>query len=516
MWNRKELKKNGKKNLKKNYWRIVGICLLIMFIANGMRVTSYVDNTVRHFVGNRIHLPSNAQIMNDWYMSFRRMNFPNDGEVIETFGEVYTPRKGAFAYVYNRITEEKSVVYGIVNAMDDIVLKDRLSQGLVILLGVLLLLMFLAFISNILRVGQHRFLLENRCYSQCRAGRLLFIWRVKRWKKTVLTTFKQSFFVFLWDLTIIGGLIKRYSYKMIPYILAENPDIDHRQAFSLSRQMMNGNKWKAFVLDLSFLGWEVLDIFTLGFLRYLWIAPYKETVYTELYVALRAVAKERSYAYADLLQDERLYIDTGLEEYPVEEHPLYNPNTKKWIKTDYHREYSVTSLILIFFSFAIIGWLWEVSLHLFGDGVFVNRGFFHGPWLPIYGTGGVLIIVLLKRFAENPLVTFLMSVLVCGVVEYFIGWFLWEFKQMYWWNYTGYFMNLHGRICAEGLLIFGLGGCVFIYLAAPFFDEVFKKIPKKIAVVVCVVLLTVFAVDTVYSMVHPNSGAGITDYDPHH
>ena len=72
----------------------------------------------------------------------------------------------------------------------------------------------------------------------------------------------------------------------------------------------------------------------------------------------------------------------------------------------YHHNHqpSVTwsSLVLIFFTFSVIGWLWEVSLHLFGDGVFVNRGFFHGPWLPIYGTGGILVIVLLKRFAKKP------------------------------------------------------------------------------------------------------------------
>lgn len=204
-----------------------------------------------------------------------------------------------------------------------------------------------------------------------------------------------------------------------------------------------------------------------------------------------------------------------MEDYPVENYPLYNPDTKKWIKLDYHRTYSWCSVILIFFAFSMIGWLWEVSLHLFGDGVFVNRGFFHGPWLPIYGTGGVLVILLLKRFVDKPLVTFFLTVVVCGVVEYFVALFLWEFKQMYWWNYTGYFLNLHGRICAEGLLVFGLGGCVFIYIVAPFFDEIFKKIPRKIAIILCVVLLTAFAADTVYSMIKPNSGAGITDYENH-
>ena len=121
----------------------------------------------------------------------------------------------------------------------------------------------------------------------------------------------------------------------------------------------------------------------------------------------------------------------------------------------------------------------------------------------------------MKRFVDRPLLTFFMAMLVCGVVEYFVGFFLWEFKHMYWWNYSGYFLNLHGRICAEGLIIFGLGGCAFLYLIAPFFDELFKKIPRKAAIIACVILLAVFAVDGVYSMVNPNSGEGITSYENH-
>lgn len=516
MWSRKQLKKNARINLKKNFWRVIGISLLIAFIASGMKVTQHVDNAAFYFVNGRFSAPTNAQIMNDWNMSIQQSGALEENQIIAFLGEHYKPKKGAFAHIYNRMTEEKSVLYGFVNAMNDIVFKDKATQGMIILSGVVLLLLFYAFFSNVLCVGQCRFLLENRCYGQSKIGRLLFPWRVKRAKKTAFTMFEKSLFVFLWDLTVIGGVIKRYSYKMIPYILAENPDIGHKEAFSLSRRMMKGNKWRAFLLDVSFLGWKLLNVLTFGILQQVWIRPYMETTYAELYVALREQAIEKQYKYAEYLNDTLLFTYSEEEEYPVEKYPLYNPETRKWIKIDYRRTYSIQSLILMFFVFSIIGWCWEVALHLFGDGVFVNRGFFHGPWLPIYGTGGVLVIVLLKRFVEKPLVAFLMAVLVCGVVEYCVGFFLWEFKHMYWWNYSGYFLNLHGRICAEGLMLFGLGGCVFLYLAAPFFDELFKRIPKKTAIILCVVLLTVFAIDGVYSMVHPNSGEGVTSYQNYH
>ncbi len=512
MWNRKELKKKGKRNLKKNFWRVLGISLLMAFIASGMRVTHQVDSAAMYFVGGRFDLPGNAQILNDWYFSLRQSDAPEHNRIIEFLGEHYTPKRGVLAHIYNRMTEEKSALYGFLHAMNDFLFKDKAAEGMIILLGVILMILFLALVSNVLEVGQCRFLLENRTYGQSKSGRLLFPWRVRRWKKTAFTMFERSFLIFLWDLTIIGGIIKRYSYKMVPYILAENPDIGHSEAFALSRRMMNGNKMRAFLLDLSFLGWRILNLFTLGILRFVWINPYTETVWAEVYAVLRAEAIRQGYSSAQYLNDKLLFEESEAAEYPAEQHPLYNPETKRWIRIDYRRKYSVRSLILIFFAFSMIGWLWEVSLHLFGSGVFVNRGFFHGPWLPIYGVGGVLIVVLLKRFVDKPLAVFFMTVLVCGTVEYITGFLLWELKQMYWWNYSGYFLNLHGRICAEGLIVFGLGGCAFLYLAAPFFDEIFKKIPKKTAIILCVILLGIFSADAAYSAVHPNSGAGITDY----
>ena len=137
-------------------------------------------------------------------------------------------------------------------------------------------------------------------------------------------------------------------------------------------------------------------------------------MWAEVYAALRQEALEQGYSGAEYLNDKLLFEESDAEEYPVELYPLYNPETKTWIRINYRRKYTVCSLILMFFSFSVIGWLWEVSLHLFGDGVFVNRGFFHGPWLPIYGAGGVLIVALLKRFVDKPLILFFLTMVVCG------------------------------------------------------------------------------------------------------
>ena len=191
-----------------------------------------------------------------------------------------------------------------------------------------------------------------------------------------------------------------------------------------------------------------------------------------------------------------------------------NEKMKSLENLRYHRCYSVLSVIVIFFMFCIIGWLWEVSLHLITDGNFVNRGVLHGPWLPIYGTGGTMILLLLYRFREKPWLEFLTAVILAGAVEYFTSWQL-EMSHggTQWWNYDNYYLNINGRVCAEGLLVFGLGGVAVVYFLAPLIDNLANRIRVKVLAPICICLLLIYSVDLVYSHFHPNSGKGITDYE---
>lgn len=76
--------------------------------------------------------------------------------------------------------------------------------------------------------------------------------------------FMKNLFFALWSLTIAGMFIKQYSYRLVPFIMAENPDIKWKDAITLSRKMMNGNKWRTFVFDLSFWYWYLLKFITAG------------------------------------------------------------------------------------------------------------------------------------------------------------------------------------------------------------------------------------------------------------
>ena len=198
---------------------------------------------------------------------------------------------------------------------------------------------------------------------------------------------------------------------------------------------------------------------------------------------------------------------------PVDDqYPEETVKKKKVPKRDYNKSYNLTSYILFFFTFSFIGWLWEVLIHIIIDGAFVNRGYMHGPWLPIYGFGGVLILLLLKHFRSKQLVFFIACIVLAGIIEYSTSWYLETFKGMKWWDYTGYYLNLNGRICLEGLIVFGLGGCALTYIIAPVLDDFYEVIKPKLKIIICAILLLFYGTDLVYSSQHPNSGKGITDY----
>ena len=109
------------------------------------------------------------------------------------------------------------------------------------------------FIGNPLLVGCRRFFVENSD-RKARFGLLGMAFQSGNYSNIVLTMFLRKLFVWLWSLLLlIPGIIKSYSYSMIPYILAENPAIPRKRAFEISRKMMNGQKKSALFLDLSFL-----------------------------------------------------------------------------------------------------------------------------------------------------------------------------------------------------------------------------------------------------------------------
>lgn len=110
------------------------------------------------------------------------------------------------------------------------------------------------------------------------------------WKRAALTYLLQGVYTFLWSLLfIIPGIIATYSYAMTKYILAENPELTANEAIQRSKEMMEGNRWRLFCLEISFIGWDILCLFTLG-IGNLWLNPYKQAATTAFYREISGTA----------------------------------------------------------------------------------------------------------------------------------------------------------------------------------------------------------------------------------
>ena len=141
-------------------------------------------------------------------------------------------------------------------------------------------------VMNPLEIGIRRYFMED-LYAPCELDRLTYGFKMN-YANGIITMLLRTVFTALWTLLlIIPGIIKSYEYRMIPYILAENPDLEWREVFSISRRMMDGEKWNAFILDLSFLGWAFLSAITLGLVGIFYVNPYKGLTDAALYMALR-------------------------------------------------------------------------------------------------------------------------------------------------------------------------------------------------------------------------------------
>lgn len=159
----------------------------------------------------------------------------------------------------------------------------------VILIGMIFATLFQAFLTNPIMVGSQRFFLNcGYVNKKPTINDLGVAFKKTKYKSVVLGMFLKTLFQSLWGLLlIVPGIIKGYEYRMIQFLLAENPEMNYKDAFEASKLMMDGEKWNAFVLDLSFLGWNILSLITCGLLGIFYVTPYQQLTNAQLYTVLR-------------------------------------------------------------------------------------------------------------------------------------------------------------------------------------------------------------------------------------
>ena len=211
--------------------------------------------------------------------------------------------------------------FGVSSSVEDILEKSStmaiagMILVVVLVVGVIALIvgfLFSVVIYNPLEVGTERFFIQNlNTPAEVKEVTYAFDHSYKNVVKILLT---RDLCIIGWSLLfVIPGIIKGLEYRMIPYLLAENPNLSKEQAFALSKQMMTGNKWDAFILDLSFIGWDFLSACTIGILGIFYVQPYKKMTSAALYEELSAINGRPAFSYQAKM--EYTYQQTGSDSF---------------------------------------------------------------------------------------------------------------------------------------------------------------------------------------------------------
>ena len=162
---------------------------------------------------------------------------------------------------------------------------------------------------------------------------------------------------------------------------------------------------------------------------------------------------------------------------------------------------SITQYFLLFIIYSAAGWTMEVILKYIEYKRFIDRGFLIGPYCPIYGYGALLITILLYRYERDPVVLFLMTVVSCGVLEYFTSWIMEKLFKARWWDYSKKKYNLDGRVCLETLIPFGIFGLILTYITNPLLKNFINNIDIKVLNAISISILIIYIIDNIISMI---------------
>ena len=274
MWTRKQIKEKAKKAFQLNYWKCVLCGLIFAIIVGGASgaggAASGGSSTFSSLMYNNQHREETETVEE---VEIEGIDENSDPVTVTV---VTSDDNG------NEIeVNETDVAFGI--AVFSIV---ALTVFAIVLVASAVGIAIDVLLINPVEFGCRNFFRRN-LDEPAKLSSLTFAFD-KNYKNAVKTAFFKDLFIWLWSLLfVIPGIIKAYEYRLVPYIFAENPDMKYSDILAESSKLMKGNKWKTFVLDLSFIGWELLSLCTCGLLSVLYVDPYKLQTDAALYEALK-------------------------------------------------------------------------------------------------------------------------------------------------------------------------------------------------------------------------------------
>ena len=283
MWTRKSVKGKGKVAFLGNFWKCV-LVAIILGIVLGTAGGSGAGGGGTYFQNINNSSSSSSFINNDDDVHSTPVDEDNldYNPIIDDADDVFTNPVDVDDANNNPASANKEQVSFAIGAGVALALVVFIISLIATVIG----LLFKYLLLSPFEYGCRKFFRKN-LDEPAKLSNIVYVFD-SHYKNVVKTAFMTDLFIFLWSLLfVIPGIIKSYSYRLVPYIVSENPQISYKDALAESARLMNGNKWKAFVLDLSFIGWYLLSALTFGILAIFYVSPYVAQTEAELYLALK-------------------------------------------------------------------------------------------------------------------------------------------------------------------------------------------------------------------------------------
>ncbi len=335
MWTRQEVKRKGKTAFFASYWKFVLVAVIIGVISGGASGISSGFSSMGSGFGNMIGHMGNSG--DDYYFEDGELHIDGEDSSVDIKdgklslqaksedgqtklriedGQIYvndenegmnfeintddgvttvsgTDSDGsAYSYVLgpnleiNLDGKEINIDKGTVAVIAGVVIVVVLVIMIISLIVAAFTIALDIFVLNPIEYGCMKFLRKSQNGNESLGT--VFTGFKDGYRNIVKVLFFRDLFIFLWSLLfVIPGIVKSYEYRMVPYLLSENPGMSKDEALKASSAMMSGQKWRAFVLDLSFIGWHLLAALTFGVLEIFYVAPYQYSTNAALYETLK-------------------------------------------------------------------------------------------------------------------------------------------------------------------------------------------------------------------------------------
>ena len=280
MWTRKSVKQKGKKSFYSNFWKCVLVALILSIVIGANSNSSSIGSTISN----------GGQMFGQYYAD--QNTDPSDTDITDTDITETDIDNGDTTVNFDIDYDDDGNVDVSYNSDSD----DDIPVAVFLVIGLIgfLFMLFIVAVSLAIRYfllvpfeyGCRKFFRKN-LDEPAKLSNIVYVFD-SHYKNVVKTAFMTELSIWLWSLLfVIPGIIKEYEYRLVPYIVSENPMISYKDAQAESKKLMKGNKWKAFVYELSFIGWDILSLCTFGLLEIFFVGPYKASADAALYESIK-------------------------------------------------------------------------------------------------------------------------------------------------------------------------------------------------------------------------------------